>query len=329
MVERPSARHPGMSVFYFSVPVMIAFALGLPVLLQGGTAMVLAGHLYVCLYTFSVLMLLLLSSLASLREYFRMRSVIFPAAIGWWWIGLGLAMVTIVLVGAISLPMPSMPGMAAIEEHEIDYWTRGSTFELQQPATRAAVALQESQVVYKVRVGVLVFLGIVVLFAALRGLGGVGAWIGRNRHRFPRPVVRIFTWLDALLERLLTFPQLPRIGLRRRISAEVALSSKFHNPMRGEGVGTVSEVQAAVAKSYDALCALAADLGHPKPHDMTPYEFLNPLPREMSGLTAEARELTGLYVLSEYSDHRPDERVLDRLRRFWVAYEQVRHGLIR
>lgn len=329
MAERPAARHPGMSVFYFSVPVMVVFALGLPVLLQGGTPMVLAGHLYVGVYTFSALMLLLLSSLASLREYFRMRSVIFPAAIGWWWIGLGLVMVAMVLIGAISLPMPQMPGIAAIEEHETDFWTRSSTFELQQPATRAALAVQESQIVSKLRIGVLIFLGIVALFAALRGLGELGAWIGRNRYRFPRPIVRFFTALDRLLERLLKLPAMPRIGLRRRISADVAISPRYHNPMQGQGFGSASEVQAAVARSYEALCALAADLGKPKPHDMTPYEFLGILPKEMRGLKDEARELTSLYVLSEYSDHVPDKRVLDRLRRFWIAYEQVRHGLIR
>lgn len=329
MAERPSARHPGMSVFYFSVPVMVAFALGLPVLLQGGVPFVFAGHLYVGVYTFSALMLLLLSSLASLREYFRMRSVIFPAAIGWWWIGLGLAMVLVVLVGAVSLPMPQMPGMAAIDEHEIDFWTRGSSFELQQPASRAALAVQESQIVDKVRIGVLIFLGVITLFAALRGIGELAAWMGRNRHRFPKPIVRAFAVLDALLERVLRVPSIPRIGLRRRISADVALSTQYRNPMQGEGIGSMAEVQAAVARSYDALCALAADLGKPKPKDMTPYEFLEVLPNEMRGLRNEARELTSLYVLSEYSDHTPDPRVLDRLRRFWVAYEQVRRGLIR
>lgn len=329
MAERPSSRHPGMSVFYFSIPVMIGFALGMPVLLQGGPGMVLAGHLYVGVYTFSALMLLLLSSLASLREYFRMRSVIFPAGIGWWWIGLGLAMIVIVLIGAISLPMPTMPGMAAIEEHETDYWTRGSTFELQQPASQAAIAVQESQVIDKVRIGMLVVLGIVAVFAALRGLGELGAWIGRNRYRFPRWMVRLFTWLDSILERVLKLPELPKFGVRRRISADVALSTQYRNPMHGQGMGSVEDVRAAVARSYEALCALAADLGRPKPHDMTPYEFLEVLPKEMRGLRDEARELTSLYVRSEYSDHVPDARVLDRLRRFWVAYEQVRHGLIR
>ena len=175
----------------------------------------------------------------------------------------------------------------------------------------------------------LIFLAVVILFAILRGLGEFGAWLGRNRHRFPKPLVRFFTRLDALLERLLKLPELPNFGIRRRISADVALSTKYRSPMDGEGLGSGADVRAAIARSYDALCALSADLGHPKSHDATPYEFLRELPRELRGLRNEATELTNLYVVSEYSDHVPDERTLDRLRKFWIAYEQVRNGLIK
>lgn len=49
--DRMAKRHPGISIFYFSVPVMAIFALGLPVLINGGPGWVVVGKFYVGQYT--------------------------------------------------------------------------------------------------------------------------------------------------------------------------------------------------------------------------------------------------------------------------------------
>ena len=100
--------------------------------------------------------------------------------------------------------------------------------------------------------------------------------------------------------------------------------------MAGEGGGG-SGAQAGryVAESYDALCALAEDLGVPRRIDQTPYEFLRAFPRELRGLRREARELTDMYVRSAYSEEPLDDKALDRLRKFWMSYERVRARYIR
>lgn len=107
--KRLPKRHPGISVFYFSVPAMLVFALGQRILQNGGQSMVRAGNFFVCAYTVAALMLLMLSSLGGLREYFRSRRITIPAGIGPFWIGLGAVMVAVVLVGASWLPMPGRP----------------------------------------------------------------------------------------------------------------------------------------------------------------------------------------------------------------------------
>jgi hypothetical protein len=49
----------------------------------------------------------------------------------------------------------------------------------------------------------------------------------------------------------------------------------------------------------------------------------------MQTLREEAFELTDLYVLSAYANFTFDDRILDRLRKFWWSFEQVRRRVVR
>jgi hypothetical protein len=84
----------------------------------------------------------------------------------------------------------------------------------------------------------------------------------------------------------------------------------------------------AVATSYDALCALALDMGVPRRDDQTPYEFIQTFPKELEGLRDEAFLLTQLYVRSQYSDLELDPKTLAVLRRFWLTFEQTRRQYV-
>ena len=329
--KRPQGRHPGISIFYFSVPAMATFALGLPVLMRGGADFVRAGHVYVGVYTVCALSLLMLTSLGGLRQYFRSRRVEFPAGIGWFWVGLGSVMIAAVMTGALQLPLPDLPKAAVIESHEYDYWRPNSSFQLVvSPASKTADLVEQNRIVERVGQAVLVCMGLFLLFAGVRGVAALAATIGRNRDWFPDWVIELFNWLDRFLERVIRLPELPKRRAPIRIRPEVAKSTPYRNPMAGEGGGGASpEARKYVAVSYDALCALAEDLGVPRHADQTPYEFVKALPRELRGLRHEARDLTEMYVRSAYSELPLDEKALDRLRKFWMAYEIVRTRYIR
>ena len=327
--KRLAKRHPGISIFYFTVPVMVIFALGLPVLMQGGPRFVNAGHAYVGLFTTSALALLMLTSLGGLRQYFRSRKVHFPAQIGAFWLTLGTIMLVSVLLFAISMPMPSLPRMASIDEHETDFWTRDSTFELQSPASSLTESVQQSQILYRLRIIVFVFFAFFGVFSLIRALGFLAVFIGHNRDVFPGWVSDIFNSLDALLQKYVRLPTLPKFKRRIRIHPAASLSAKFQNPMKGEGAVERDRVEQYVAQGYDALCALAHDMGVPRKPDQTPYEFLEAFPKELNNLQEVAHELTELYVQTAYSKLPPDDRVLDRLRKFWTTYEKVRIRYIR
>ena len=106
-------------------------------------------------------------------------------------------------------------------------------------------------------------------------------------------------------------------------------SARFENPLGKSTQSGQRDVHQAIAITYDALCALAADLGSPRHKDQTPYEFLEAFPSELKGLKREAHELTDLYVRSAYSTHELDPRTEDRLRKFWINYDRIRRKIVR
>jgi len=325
MAERLPRRHPGISIFYFSVPVMAIFALGQRVIQHGGEPMLLAGHFYLACYTVSALSLLMLSSLAGLREYFRARRVRLPGMLGPFWLGLGFVMIAIVCFGAVALPWPPMPPIAHVADHQYDPWQRGSTFRLQSVVTPTVSLIEQNRVMERIGTGVLIMLGLFMAYGALRGLGALAVQIARERHRFPQIVVRFFNWLEGFLDRVIRVPELPSFKRRRRIPRAASASAKIVNPL-GDATKTT---QGAIAACYDALCALAQDYGVPRKVGQTPYEFIASFPKELRSIQEEAMELTDLYVVSAYSTLAIDDKIRDRLRKFWMTFDVLRNRVVR
>ncbi len=326
--KRLAKRHPGVSIFYFSVPVMIIFALGLPVLMQGGNTWIMSGHAYVGVYTLCALSLLMLTSLGGLRQYFRARRVHFPASIGVFWLGFGSIMIAFVMIGALELPQPSMPRMAIVE-HEVGPYTRGTVVTIQSTTGTAVERLQQTKFLDVAGKVVLGLFGLFLLYGVLRAVGAVAVSVGRSRRRYPRFIIRIFDRMDALLKKIVRVPSLPTLRARPRIQRSLSAAARIQNPMHGEGAGSGADVRSFVESSYTALCALAYDMGVPRDADQTPYEFIAAFPKTMSGIQEEAQELTELYVRAAYSSEIVQEETLDRLRRFWVAYDRMRERVIR
>ncbi len=328
--KRMAKRHPGISIFYFAVLAMGIFALGLPALRAGGKVYELRGHLHVGAYTIAALSLLLLTSLGGLRQYFRSRDVYFPTMIGVFWLGLGSAMVFAVLIGAMRMPMPTMAPMANIDQHEKGFFEKDSTFTLERgPVTGLAQTVNDSGVLDTIGTGVLILFAFFFLYAMMRGVGGVAAWVGRHRAYFPNWVFELFKWLDRFLERVVRMPSLPQRKRRLHIKRGVSQSIHFASQMRGEGEAHRDQTTQYVAHAYDALCALAYDMGVPKLDDQTPYEFIHSFPKELKGIQKDAQMLTDLYVRAAYSELELDKRALDKLRHFWFTYESIRRRYIR
>ena len=77
------------------------------------------------------------------------------------------------------------------------------------------------------------------------------------------------------------------------------------------------------------MCALAYDYGVPRKPGQTPYEFIATFPKELNSIREEAYELTDLYVVSAYSTLQIDDKIRDRLRKFWITFDKLRNRVIR
>jgi len=325
--ERAPRRHPGISIFYFSVPVLVVFAVGLRVTQHGGDYMIRMGQFYMGLYCVSALSLLMLSSLGGLREYFRSRRIHIPAMIGPFWIGLGSLMIVMVLAGALAVPLPDMPPLAYVPERELDPWNRDDMWQPLQVLPDAAERLEQSRFIEYTRYVAIGAFALLMLYGLIRAIGDLAVRIAKQRHRFPPWIIRLFAFIDRVLMRLTTLPTLPSLPRRRRISRDVALSADLRSPLGDDTIRQDS--QAVLEKSYEALCALAMDLGVPRADSSTPYEFLDSFPRELKGLKKPARDLTEMYVQSAYANRKFTERDLDRIRKFWIQYDRVRRSVLK
>jgi len=326
--RRLAKRHAGISVFYFSIPAMLVFILGQRVVLHD-RSLTLSGHVYFILYVASALSLLMLTSLGGLRQYFRSRHIHLPAGIGPFWAGLGFVMVLMVLFGAAAFPSPSRPAPAAIEEHRYDPYAGDYSFKLQPVEAGPAELARQSAVVRYIGRGVLVVFALFLLYGAVRGVAGLAAEIARHRHEYPGWVVRLFDAVERFLTRIAQLPKLPRPKRLYRVRPNVSLAARHRNPMLVDSEqGRTSDARDLIQASYDALCALAEDLGVPRAIDQTPYEFIDSLPEPLETLRPEAVELTRLYVRASYSPFPMDPGVEDRLRRFWTVYERVRSRVV-
>ncbi|MBI2425713.1 MAG: DUF4129 domain-containing protein [Candidatus Hydrogenedentes bacterium] len=327
--DRLAEKHPGISILFFSIPVLIVFSIGLRVVQQGGSQMVMAGKLYMGVYTFCSLMLLMFTSLGGLREYFRRRRVQLPPALGWFWMLGGFVMVVMVMVGASQLHMPGMPPMAYVDEHVRSMYNRTSTFQLPAQTATPVQILEQSQFMDYLGKAVLVLFVLFGAYCVAMGLLEACAAVGRNRHQYPDFVVRFFDRLEKVLSRMTRMPRMPKRRRRIRIQPVIATSGGFNNLMSDTGLGETMTANNHVEHAYAALCALAYDMGVPRAPGETPYEYLARFPKELEGLRAMAEDLTQLYVIAAYSPVRMDERVQDRLRKFWVRYTRIRGKVVR
>jgi hypothetical protein len=300
--RRLSKRHPGISVIYFSIPAMLVFAAGFRVLQRGEADILTRGHLYMLSFTIAAFGLLLTTSLAGVREYFRSRRTEVPEGLGVFWIGLGTVMIAMVLLGAAQLPKPGMPDVEFIERSPlVDAVTRGA----------------------------LILLGLFAVYAALRVLGYWAASLAQRRELLPRFMTKAFDALDRLLMRLTQLPKLPKVRARVRVHRDVATCGQFVNPLSSKTARAAMSNEDLVSHAYGALCALAYDLGVPRQEGQTPYEFIDSFPKVLEGLQEEAADLTDLYVKTVYAGQKDAPDIEERLRLFWFEYERTRRHLVR
>lgn len=323
-------QHPGMALLYFSVPVMIIFSLGLRVIQHMGMSAVQMGAYYMYVYTFCTLSLLTITCLRQLRAYFRVRYVNMPQALPWFWLGTAALMILVIMWGAAHLPMPSLPPAAYVDRHEIDmYNPRANKVELLKVTPPTMSFMQHYQIAERLDIVAKITIVLVFLYLAIKGLQWLVDYMLHNRHDLPPFVNRLITALAWLLFKM--WPALRTWILpqwRPRIQRAVSLSIRFNNPYTNPNAPPMS-VRDHIAYAYDALRALAVDVGMPPKPSMTPYEFLENYPKELAGMQKEAEELIRLYVITAYSSFETDQRMEDRLRKFWLAFRVTRNAYVR
>ena len=268
--------------------------------------MVLAGHFYVGVYAVAALLLLMLTSLGGLRQYFRARDVDLPRMLGPFWVGLGVVMVAIVLVGAAQLPLPGLPDIAWIDQHQTDFWSRDSTFQLSEVSAAPVRILQQARFMDRAGRVVLVCMALLLAYGALKALAAAAARLAAS-PRLPRFLVRFFAGVDRLLAALTTVPRLPKRERTVRVHRALAESPRFESTLSDPAAERQLDTKGHVEHAYAALCALAADAGVPRNADETPYEFIDRFPRRLRSLRTEARDITRLYVIAAYSPIEMDE----------------------
>lgn len=328
--SRLPARHPGMALFYFSIPVMLIFTLGLRVIQHMGMPAVRMGGYYMALYTFCVLFLLCLTSLRQLRAYFNVRGVTMPAALSWLWMGTGLVMVMLILWLAASLPLPALPPAVYVDEQQVDVYTlQTARIQLLDVTPPTMSFLEQYRVRERMELAGLVVIGIAVLYGALKGLGYLVSLGAANKSELSGPMFWLISALTWLLFKC--WPALFRWAFSRgriRIQRSIALSSRYDNPL-GRAEGAKLSTRGHIAYAYDALRALATDIGAPPKASQTPYEFLANFPEGLESIREEAEEIIRLHVIASYSTEEMNARLEDRLRKFWYAFRAVRNRYVR
>ncbi len=318
--QRLSSIPAGISVLFFSIPVMMIFSLGLRILVNGGPTMVKGGWFYNVLFVFSAFMLLSSTSLGGLREYFRNRNIPIPYQISITWLFGALLIVVFSMTLSAYLPFPSLPKPIYIQEHEYDPWIRNSKFKL-TPVVATPVEIWEQQkILEKIGTFFLCLLLAVTLWVILHGLKYI------IKSRWASIYVRI---IPPFLKRTFARFFKKNIPVSKKISIKKAKSTKFVNSLSDPLLSKRFTPNQHVEYAYQALCALAEDLGVPKKHYETPLEFLLNLPAPLEVLREEIEELTVLYQAATYSPIQLDDKNLDRLRKFWLSYTWLRNRVVR
>lgn len=318
--KRLSSVPAGISVIFFSIPVMTIFSLGLRILINGGPAMVKGGWFYTVLFVFSALMLLCTTALGGIREYFKARKVSIPAPIGITWISGGLFILLLSMTLSAYLPFPSLPNPIHVLEHEYDPWIKGSKFKL-NPVVATPVEIWEQQrILEKLGVFILSIIMVIVGWVILKGLAYlIKLWLNYLIKKGN------FSWI----RKILSLFSINTMEITRKVSIKTSKSVKFVNSLSDPVLSKKYTPNQHIEYAYRALCALAEDLGVPKKHYETPLEFLVNLPAPLERLREEIEELTILYQAAAYSPVELDPKTLDRLRKFWVSFTWLRNRILR
>ena len=328
--SRLPARHPGMALFYFSIPVMLVFTLGLRAIQNAGMPAVRMGGYYVAVFTFCVLFLLSLTCLRQLRAYFNARCVAMPEPLSWLWMGASLVMVMLIMWLASILPKPALPPAVNTGEQQLHvYGQRSGRMEVLNVTPPNLAVLEDVQFDQRLEIVAWVVILVVLAYAVLKGVGYVIGLAAEKKEALPLPLSWLITALAWLLFNLWpalfrwTFPK-----RRIRIQRSIALSSRYENPLGKQGARQMS-TREHVAYAYDALRALATDIGSPPKASQTPYEFLADYPKGLQSMREEAEEIIRLYVVAAYSTEAMNARMEDRLRKFWLAFRTARNRYVK
>ena len=225
---------------------------------------------------------------------------------------------------------PETPAPAVIEGgHEYDAWSRNYEFRLKDIEGTPDQVFRQNAFLRWLGNVVIGVLGLFVAYGILRSASALLIKLAEEGRWLPRGIVRLVEFLDRVLQRLTRLPTLPHRGKRAWVSRDVALCTRYGNPLADPGrAGKITPAE-VVEAAYQALCALAYDLGVPRREGQTPYEFIDAFPKELKSIRDEAIDLTNLYVVSAYSPRQVTQRDLDRVRKFWRVYERARNRVLR
>ena len=168
--------------------------------------------------------------------------------------------------------------------------------------------------------GALALVGLFFLYfliqAAAHYFGRAAGRRGKRAGLFDR-LARFFRRLTYVPKRK---PRRPRV----KVDRDIATCARYQNPLNNQGT-----LREKIQYSYDALYALAYDLGVPREEGETPFEYLARLPEPIEEMRPEAHTLTHLYVAGSYSTLQIPEEAASELGKFWKRFERLRGRVVR
>jgi len=314
--QKPDAHgNPVAAVARLAALALLGFAIGEPFLLRAAPDVAERALADVIVFLFATGLVLAAGSAAgTLRHTLRQGGRVSPGVLP---TRLALAALLAIAVLATALAIPGVhfkgqglprvtnqPGKTGPGENQSDgrrssnaksdtpdgQQPRGSRQAPRQPdpdaedsgeAVQAAASLINalSGLGKLLRIPLLLGIPILILFALLR--------LGPLLPRWSDLLARLRNWLSRLL------PQ------RKPRPAPVT------DPFADLGSLNALPPREAILAAYARLLAALDQAGHPRAERTTPYEHLASLPARLKPLTAPARQVTDLYVVTAYGDGEP------------------------
>lgn len=171
----------------------------------------------------------------------------------------------------------------------------------------------------------------VALFAVFRVLGSIGAYRSGTigvASAFFRRMAEMLGFVRRVKLPQIRIPRKKTLRIKVKDRSKLA-SPRFKNPFRDPGLKSRLSPQELVRYSYSALIALAQDAGFPRRENQTPYEFAATLPEKLPNLSKPTRDLTEMYVRTEYAEQPVTQQDMATLQTFWRVYESAAGKLFR